>query len=379
MKIISSDIIPQKCIMSLTDIQSKQIKNKVLYSELDTPFNKYFDILSRSTKLCNQILKGQLKEEEGTENQLSKSLIQELRSSAEARFLEAQLSIETKKIRFENWQQSNQDTQNHVDEHVKAVLPELRETRLRLAERLARIRNVYDSVYSVNNEIEALSEGRTSITVTKQQWEKELGPELTEKLISKKYLRLDNRGSSMTEQKFRVYDDFSRGPKEVRHFNKKMRSDIDKLSIELGTYKDKWLKDADVFSKITEVLQDELTRRNLEVSKSQENNESSDDDDDEENINRHDRQRNIEDIEESNYHHTQDNTSEEDEMDIDNMDISSVSQESDGNENVEGNGDLNDEYPDKETKEDLTDVGNEPNEDMIAFTPVPDKIEELEY
>ena len=82
-----------------------------------------------------------------------------------------------------------------------------------------------------------------------------------------------------------MYEDFSNGPKEARRLNIAMKSDITKLTKEIDLYKHKWLKDADIFSKITNVLQDELSKRDVPLNGpdiDMEGNENSDEDDEDE-------------------------------------------------------------------------------------------------
>lgn len=255
--------------MSLSATEIKQIKDKVLYSELDRPFHRYVEKVNDVTKLCHNILEGNLKpvdSQDGNSNQseLNSNVVQDLSDSAELRFIEAQASIDSKKIAFENWQQENDKVKDDIEHNVEPVLSELGNIRDRLRSRITNLRTLYDNIKTINGEYEALSTGKTTLEVTREEWEKELGKDVTDKLIDLHYLKVSTK--SRYTPTYHVYDDFSKGPKEVKRLNKSMKGDIAKLDQELGLYKQKWLKDADVFSKITGVLQDELAQRNMDIA-----------------------------------------------------------------------------------------------------------------
>ncbi|CCK70650.1 Mft1p KNAG_0E03970 [Huiozyma naganishii CBS 8797] len=243
--------------MVLNELQRKRVKSKVLYSELDLPYNRYLDTLKRVSNLTSRVLSGQLDKDDP----LNAREIQELKETAQLRFLELQNSIEVMKVSTENWQSNNELSKLNAEEGAKEALPAVKSVHKQLLQRMQAIRNTYDNVTAHNTEIEQLSEGRTTLSVSREQWEAQLGAELTKQLIEKSVLRVDNNSSV---EKYRVYGDFSVGLKESKRCNVEMKSDIAKLADEVNLYKHKWLKDANVFSKITAVLQEELTRRDFE-------------------------------------------------------------------------------------------------------------------
>ncbi|GAV52611.1 hypothetical protein ZYGR_0AG06020 [Zygosaccharomyces rouxii] len=262
--------------MSLTPLQMDQVRTKVSYSEVDLPYNGYMDILAKVTRLSGNILKGQLqKYSEQQKVEFNDDYVQELETTADQKFLELQSSLDVKKVAQENWDQSNSETVRNMEEKIQDVMPKLEEIRDSLQNRTSRVRELYDSVSKVNNELEVLLEGRTSLTASKPQWEKELGVSLTEKLIGQNYLR---KTGSNGEEKYRVYDNFTKGPNELRHTNKAIKIDIERLSEELGTYKTKWLKDADIFSQMTSALREEMGKRDLDIQQAEDEDEEMEDD-----------------------------------------------------------------------------------------------------
>ncbi|QID87091.1 mitochondrial targeting protein [Saccharomyces pastorianus] len=282
--------------MPLSEKQIDEVKTKVYYSEVDTPFNKYLDILGNATKLTESIINGRLSNDESKAEALTKENISKLKESAQLRFLGLQSSIDTKKAADENWETCQQDTLAKL-ENLGAKLPELKSIHSRLLLRIGKLQGLHDSVKVINREVEGLSEGRTSLVVTRSEWEKELGGDLVKFLIKKNYLKLvdSELEGGGTEERYRVYDDFSKGPKELESINTSMKLDIDKVKQEVSSYKEKWLRDAEIFGKITSIFKEELLKRDgLPNEGAGENNDDDyESDEDEERKERFKRQRSM--------------------------------------------------------------------------------------
>lgn len=280
-----------------TPSQTEQVRTKVLYSEVDAPFNGYIDILGKVSKLANHVLNGKLQEHESEAAfQFNASYVNDLEQATDLRFLELQSSLDVKKIAQENWEQSNNDTIEYMETKLKDTIPELNNLQTKLRDRIIRIRELYESVSKVNTEVEVLLEGSTSLTATRSEWEEELGSQLTEKLIEQNYLR--KSGTSDNEDKYRVYDNFTKGPKELKHINTSIRTDIDRLNQEVNAYKSKWMKDAEIFTRITSVLREELIKRDMNTNIDVEMDEEDEDQEEEANKDRYKRQRALEEEEE---------------------------------------------------------------------------------
>lgn len=282
--------------MSLSPNEIRQIKDKVLYSEIDTSFARYMEGVTNTTNLCNQLLRGELvalAEENKEAIPFNSDTVRNLSESADLLFLEVQSSIDIKKTTVENWQQSNDNVKNDIDNSVSQVLPELKAIHGRLRGRIQKIQALYNNVKSINKGFSELATNNTDLTVTQEEWENELGKEITKELINKKCLQIENnsRYSSSgktgdpTKDRYGVYENFSKGPKEAKQLNKTMKTDIDKLTKEIDEFKKKWQKDADVFTKVTNVLQEELSKRDEKIHESDiemDGNEESDEDDEDE-------------------------------------------------------------------------------------------------
>ncbi|CAI4047675.1 Mft1p SKDI_13G0770 [Saccharomyces kudriavzevii IFO 1802] len=248
--------------MTLSEKQIDQVRTKVHYSEVDTPFNKYLDILGKVTKLTESIINGNLSNDDSKTEALTVQNVSQMKESIQLRFLDLQSSIDTRKAADENWETCQQETLVKLG-NLGSKLPIIKGIHSKLLLRIGKLQGLYDSVQVINREVEGLSEGRTSLVVTRSEWEKELGSDLVDFLIEKNYLKLVDSGlkKNTTEERYRVYDDFSKGPKELESINISMKCDIEKVRQEVSSYKDKWLRDAEIFGKITSIFKEELLKR----------------------------------------------------------------------------------------------------------------------
>ena len=180
-------------IMPLSRKQVDQVRTKVHYSEVDTPFNKYLDILGKVSKLTESIINGRLSNDISKNEALTEQNISQLTESAQLRFLDLQSSIDTKKAADENWETCQQETLAKL-ENLGDKLPNIKSIHSKLLLRIGKLQGLHDSVRVINREVEGLSEGRTSLVVTRSEWEKELGSDLVKFLIEKNYLKLVDSG-----------------------------------------------------------------------------------------------------------------------------------------------------------------------------------------
>ena len=322
--------------MPLSQKQIDQVRTKVHYSEVDTPFNKYLDILGKVTKLTGSIINGTLSNDDSKIEKLTEQNISQLKESAHLRFLDLQSSIDTKKVADENWETCQQETLAKL-ENLKDKLPDIKSIHSKLLLRIGKLQGLYDSVQVINREVEGLSEGRTSLVVTRAEWEKELGTDLVKFLIEKNYLKLVDPGlkKDSSEERYRIYDDFSKGPKELESINASMKSDIENVRQEVSSYKEKWLRDAEIFGKITSIFKEELLKRDGLLNEAEGDNidEDYESDEDEERKERFKRQRsmvevntieNVDEKEESDHEYDDqedEENEEEDDMEVDVEDI----------------------------------------------------------
>ncbi|KAG0670910.1 hypothetical protein C6P45_001675 [Maudiozyma exigua] len=340
--------------MSLTSNEIRQIKDKVSYSEIDTCFTKYMEGVTNTINLCNKVLHGELPKpiEDNKETLIFNSdTVRKLSELTDLHFLEVQSSIDIKKTTVENWQQSNDKVKNDIENNVSEVIPELKAIHGRLRGRIQKIEALYQSVRFINNGFSELATKKTELTVTQEEWEDELGKELTKELIDKKCLqtgsnsRYANSGKNgnPTKARYGAYEDFSKGPKEAKQLNETMKSDIEKLTKEIDDFKKKWEKDADVSTKVANVLQEELSRRDQdfnELDVEMDGNEDSDEED-------------VED--ERSQRQLYDNNN-------DNEDDSSNNDDDESERNEEGNGQLSDSPTDVVNAEDEADMEEEEDE-----------------
>ena len=333
--------------MSLTPNEIRQIKDKVLYSEIDTSFTKYMEGVTNTASICNQLLRGELAvptEENKDAIPFNGDIVKNLSESTDLHFLEVQSSIDIKKTTVENWQQSNDNVKNDIKNNVSEVLPELKAIHGRLRGRIQKIQALYNNVKSINKGFNELATNNTDLTVTQEEWENELGKDITKELITKNCLQIKNNSryassgktGDPTKDRYGVYENFSKGPKEAKQLNKTMKSDIEKLTKEIDEFKKKWQKDADVFTKVTNVLQEELSKRDQKLHEfdiEMDGNEDSDDEYEED-----DERRDNNEDERSQRQSYDDNNENGDES-------SSIAE--DGEDETEGNGDNQEEENEK--------------------------------
>ncbi|KAI8382494.1 uncharacterized protein CGFF_01521 [Nakaseomyces glabratus] len=298
--------------MTLNNEEVKEVKDKVNYGDVDLSFNRYLDVLGKAVSMSDDLLGGNV-DEEGQVDTFTKANIEKLKQTAELRFIDAQANIDVKKIGYENWQKYNEKVFKALQDNEDNSSDELERLKLfqeNLRDRIKRVSEMYDSVKNINQDLESLSEGKSNLAVSRLDWENELGKDLTEKLINRRYLQDrfgkasktgnfkkhprntgsnndhdgealpettstsstdkgntddSSRNDSITdidrEQTLTAFDDFSKGPAELKHIQSMLKSDISRLKEEVESYKEKWMNDAELFSKISSLLKDELKDR----------------------------------------------------------------------------------------------------------------------
>ncbi|CCD24616.1 Mft1p NDAI_0D03020 [Naumovozyma dairenensis CBS 421] len=297
--------------MSLTAQEINNIELKVEYNEQDTASTKYLDTLSKISTLTSSILHGTLTDDTELNN------VEDLELEMELRYMELANSVEVRKINFENFETSNS---KNFEQMAEKQLPALKKFNQLTLDRLLKVQRLYEAVAMINLEIEDLSAGRTKLILKKSDWIDELGEELTETLIKRKYLTFEKGYEAREDDPLlRAYDDFSKGPKELRRTNESLKEEISRLTEEVKVYKNKWLQNAEIFTRVTSVLKDELKKRldhdSLETKEQQ---EEFDDYEDEEETARYKRQR---EIENSDQEERDDENEQEDLQDIENENI----------------------------------------------------------
>lgn len=283
--------------MSVNEEQVNQVKDKVKYGDIDSPFTRYLDVLGKVVNMSDDMLGGNINEDK-LRDLFSETNLQNIENVAESRFMDAQTNIDVKKIGYENWQNYNEKTMDLLKDGKEddgEALQNLQKFQANLQDRIQRVSDMYDSVKKVNKELASLSEGKSSLTVPRVGWEKELGKDLTQKLIDRRYLQdkfntdrnqersrgiksnsnsskgnsstIDSqREANDTPEALTAYDDFSKGPAELKHIQNMLKEDIFRLKEEIESYKQKWMTDAELFSKISSSLKTELEKRENGVS-----------------------------------------------------------------------------------------------------------------
>lgn len=251
--------------MALSQKEIIEVQTKVFHTDADNAYNSYLDILERVSKLSYNILNGTLEESDYETTAFNEVNMNKLKQQAQLAYINLQTSMDMKKTKIENWDQSNKEKLQKTAEHVDTTLPILRDMRENIQNKMRRLRNMYDSVETLNQELMTISKGRLLLVATKSEWESKLGAELTSKLIEERYLTQNDKNSRYitSETKYQIYDSFGTSVSELQHINRSLKSDLNNLKGNVEVYKEKWMEDSKVLMKVADVLKEEMIKRNM--------------------------------------------------------------------------------------------------------------------
>lgn len=270
----------------MTENINKFVRTKVQYNESDLPFNKYLSILHGVNDLTHKLLYGEINKFDTVVDEtdpydksfkLNDTVINKCRDTLQLRYLELVQSLETRKTEMDNWQESNEKTMNIIQNDLNDKLPHMYEVRDQLRGKIKRLNKLYDNVNKINVALMDINRGNIVISVSKRQWNDTLGESLTDKLIQKKILKKENNTNAIDplNERYSIYDNFTETAKIMKQQNINVTQDIANLNNDLKKYKENWLQDAKIFSKISSVLQDEIHRRSNMVDNNSNNISSS--------------------------------------------------------------------------------------------------------
>lgn len=228
------------------------VKAKVDYSDVDYPFNKCIQITETAAKLGESLLNGQIEDGQQFAD------LNALRRSVKVRFLDMRNRLELKKSSITRWADANISSIAELEDRANTLIPDLESLLAELRKRVRALNSMYEAVREANRDTELLTSSRSTVALDKEQWEEKLGQDLVEKLIERGALR--SSGSSA----YSVTDNFSRDTSELQSQNENLKQNIRRLSAELLDYKNRWLKDTEVFARFADVLKEELSLRGTE-------------------------------------------------------------------------------------------------------------------
>lgn len=284
----------------LTKEEARRVHNRLALYTPDVQINSYLSSVSRVSEMCHAILKGELKDEDN----LTKEKLDELSNDIQLKYVNLGTFIEGEKLKNAAHDTAVAANVERIKAEMDAKLPIIQDLNGELMLRNKRLEALNSDIDEFNLQQEKLVSSSSNLDAYRKDWEEALGKDLLEKLIAAKVFTSrsvvihEADGHTYNTEKLSVSSNFSASESELRRTNNLMKKDIKRLTVELEDYKTKWLKNAQVFGKISAILQDELISRELGPSgiiQDDENEEEDDEDEDEDH--RYKRQRDQEDQE----------------------------------------------------------------------------------
>lgn len=284
----------------LTKEEARRVHNRLALYTPDVQINSYLSSVSRVSEMCHAILKGELKDEDN----LTKEKLDELSNDIQLKYVNLGTFIEGEKLKNAAHDTAVAANVERIKAEMDAKLPIIQDLNGELMLRNKRLEALNSDIDEFNLQQEKLVSSSSNLDAYRKDWEEALGKDLLEKLIAAKVFTSrslvihEADGHTYNTEKLSVSSNFSASESELRRTNNLMKKDIKRLTVELEDYKTKWLKNAQVFGKISAILQDELISRELGPSgiiEDDENEEEDDEDEDEDH--RYKRQRDQEDQE----------------------------------------------------------------------------------
>lgn len=282
----------------LTKEEARRVHNRLALYTPDVQINSYLNSVSRVSEMCHAILKGELKDEDS----LTKEKLDELSNDIQLKYVNLGTFIEGEKLKNAAHETAVAANVERIKAEMDAKLPIIQDLNGELMLRNKRLEALNSDIDEFNLQQEKLVSSSSNLDAYRKDWEEALGKDLLEKLIaaevftSRSVVIHEADGHTYNTEKLSVSSNFSASESELRRTNNLMKKDIKRLTVELEDYKTKWLKNAQVFGRISAILQDELISRELGPSGIIEDDENEEEDDEDED-HRYKRQRDQEDQE----------------------------------------------------------------------------------
>lgn len=132
---------------------------------------------------------------------------------------------------------------------------------------------MHTHIMAFNEESVNLNTRTTTLKHTKEEWIEILNDSgAFQKLFDGKVFK------KVGDDLFSVTEELFDGEMELKHMNMLMKKDIERLKIDLDSYKKKWLDNYDVMSKISVIVKDRLKERRTESGTNEEDYEEEEED-----------------------------------------------------------------------------------------------------
>ncbi|CUS20184.1 LAQU0S01e00892g1_1 [Lachancea quebecensis] len=272
---------------SVNDV--KKVERRLAVYSPDTQLNTYMNAVSELGSLCFSILVGKLDEK----HELTRERLQAWKEEIKFKHAEARMYVESEKLKIRAENESASENIEEIKRQMESELALIRRKNSITRQRNEKLRAMNSHIDLVNEQLEDMYRGKSRVSATREEWERQLGRHAVESLLNSNVFDknvVKVRDGSEREE-LSVMSNFSRRADELKKTNDSMKKTVQRLQVELADYKKKWAHDAGLFDKITEVLKDELVKRDLikpqgkgQANEDDEEGEDEDEDEDEDEL-----------------------------------------------------------------------------------------------
>ncbi|CDO92242.1 unnamed protein product [Kluyveromyces dobzhanskii CBS 2104] len=232
--------------------QDEAIERRLSLYSFNKVFPNYLSHLQQIQTLVHRLLNQKLTEND----KLSVQDITNLRKTLDDKYLEAKNFVDFERCSYNALDLSLERTVDNNKNALDGQLAEIRSLRDELNERNDRLNQMHLDITAFNEESVSLNTKSTTMKYTKEEWIGILNePEAFDKLLEYKVFK--NVGDGL----YSVTEELFDGELELKRMNEIMKKDIERLKVDVDDYKEKWLDNFDVISKIGSVLKDKLNER----------------------------------------------------------------------------------------------------------------------
>ncbi|SCV99390.1 LAFE_0A02124g1_1 [Lachancea fermentati] len=243
----------------------RQVDKRLAVYSPDTQLNNYINAASDVNGLCYSILNGKLSDEDD----LTKEKLNKLKREIRLKLIEAQLYIDSEKIKTKIEDEASQENIDQIKRQMKDNLPLIQKLNDEIRRRNHMLKSMNAHISMANDILADMFNGNSELSATKEKWENILGATAFAKLSSSGVFksRISFKegvdGDKKEIEELVVYSNFSKDTSALKKTNELVKGDIKRLTEELASYKAKWSHNAEVFDKISEILKVEMAERNI--------------------------------------------------------------------------------------------------------------------
>ncbi|CAR22974.1 Mft1p [Lachancea thermotolerans CBS 6340] len=244
-----------------SDNDGRKVERRLAVYSPDTQLNTYMNAVSELGSLCFSILVGKLDEK----HELTQERLQAWKEEIQFKHSEAQMYVEFEKLKVKVENESASENIEEIKRQMESELAQIRRKNDVTRQRNEKLRAMNSHIDLVNEQLEDMHRGKSRVSATREEWERQLGRPAVESLLDSNVFdkNIVKVRDGDEREELSVVSNFSRRADELKKTNDSMKKTAQRLQVELANYKEKWAHDASLFDKITEVLKDELVKRDL--------------------------------------------------------------------------------------------------------------------